>query len=159
MSTEGILENPNLHTHTQNALSSKRRLPAPTEGDATAARIGHRCDVRTLEADMPAAARSVPLIWMLWRPSGADVNSRPGDARCVCPAVFTVVLCITCRPAEVPAGRCWSSAAAFTPTQFISLSWFSYHSSAYLHCGNLFIGLIGAVRPFVLLSLQCPPGL
>lgn len=66
-------------SHTQVALRRKRRTP--TEGYTTAAWGNHRYDVRTLEADKPAAASSVPLIWMFSRPSDADVNIRFGDSR------------------------------------------------------------------------------
>lgn len=94
-------------------------------GYTAAARGDHRYDVRTLEADKPAVVGSVPLIWMLLKPCDADVNSRLGDARRVCPAVFTFVLYITCQLAQchsVGTGpHHWlTEHCSFTfPTQFI----------------------------------------
>ncbi len=66
---------------TENALSRKRGLRTPTEGHTTAAQGDHGYDVRTLEADKPAVAGSVPLIWMFPKPSNADANTRLKDAR------------------------------------------------------------------------------
>ncbi len=107
-------------SHTQNALSSKIQLKTPTEGYTTAAQGDHRYDVRTLEADKPAVAGSVPLIWLFSKPSDADVNSRLWDACRICPAVFAFVLYITCRLAQchsVGAGshRCQGTVHSLLP--------------------------------------------
>lgn len=99
----------------------------PTEGHTTAAWGDHHYDVRTLEVDKPAVVVSVPLIWIDWKLCDADVNSRLGHARHICPAVLALIFLHHVLARLVPLSRCRLSLLleehSFTsPTKFI----FSY---------------------------------
>lgn len=96
-------------SHTQNALSSKRRLRTPTEGHTTAAQGDHGYDVRTLEADKPAVAGSAPLIWMFSKPSNADLNSRLWRCSARIPCCFHVRFIHHLSTRSVPLSQCWLS--------------------------------------------------